>query len=105
MEKIIAVIIAIAAAIAAFIFGRKTGSGNYDRQRDIRGTLDDIGETAEKMGNAGDRASRAADEAGDIANEISDSVSTAKSGKEDAQRADELIGELRRRAGEESQDS
>lgn len=42
VEKIISVIIDITTAIAVFIFGRKTVSGNDDRQRDIRGTLDDI---------------------------------------------------------------
>lgn len=97
MEKIIATIIAVASIAAAYLFGRKSGSGSNDRQRNIRGALDDIRETAEEMGDAGNRTSTVAAEIRDIGEGLGDAVTIAKSDREDAQRQDELIGELNRR--------
>ena len=105
MEKIIAAIIAVASIAAAYLFGRKSGSSSNDRQRDICGALDDIRETAEEMGDAGSRTSSAAAEIRDIGEGLGDAVSVAQSGREDAHRQNELIGELNRRNRERSTDS
>lgn len=74
MEKIIAAIIAVASVAAAYLFGRKSGSGSNDRQRDIRGALDDIRETTEERGNAESRISSASTEIKNIGEEPGDAV-------------------------------
>ena len=104
MEKIIAALIALASVIAAYLFGRKSGSGHDDRERDIRGALGDIRKTAEEMGDAGDRASSASAESRDIGDGLGDAVSVAHGGREDASRQDELIAELNRRSREGSKE-
>ena len=105
MEKIIAAIASAAALIAAFVLGRRTGSGSNDRQRDIRRAFDDIGKTAEEVGDAGDRVSEASAGIGRIEDRLGDAVNIAESGRADASRQDELIAELSKRASERSQDS
>ena len=105
MEKIIVAIVAVASVAAAYLFGRKSGSGGNDRQRDLRGAFSDLREAAHEVEDAGDRASRVADEIGDVGDRLGDTVSVARSGREDAEREDDLIGELRKRTGERSQDS
>lgn len=105
MEKIIAAIAAIASVVTAYLFGRKSGFGSNDRQRDIRGALDDIRETAEEMRDVGSRTSSAAAEISDIGKGLGDAVSVAQSGREDAQQQNGLVGELNRRNRERSTDS
>lgn len=102
MAKIIAVVAGIVSAALAFVLGRR--SKDNGRQRDIRGAFDDINETAGEVGDAGDGASTASAEVGGIAEGIGNALSIAEDGRDDAQRADELIAELRRRAGEGSKD-
>ncbi len=103
MERIVAAVLAVASVIAAFVLGRKSRSSHDDGERDIRRAFDDLRETAEEMGAAGDRASTASDGIGGIAEGIGSTVPVAHGGREDAERQDELIAELRRRDREGSE--
>ena len=100
MEKIIVAIVAVASVAAAYLFGRKSGSGGNDRQRDLRGAFSDLREAAHEVEDAGDRTSRAADEIRDVDDSLVDTVSITRSS-----RKDDLIGELCKRTGERSLNS
>ena len=74
MERIVAAVLAVASVIAAFVLGRKSRSSHDDRERDIRGALDDIRETTEERGNAESRISSASTEIKNIGEEPGDAV-------------------------------
>ena len=105
MGKIIAFIATVAGAVIAFVLGRKTGSGDNDRQRDIRRAFSNLRETERRLEELGIDASRAAESVSSINHELGEAERIADRGTESAERADELIRELRRRVGEESNDS